>query len=105
VLALDVRGRGLTDRASDGYALPQYAADLAAVTHALELDRPVLLGHSMGARIVAAFAATNPGLARAVIAVDPPLSGPGRAPYPYPLEPYLGQIAEARAGRVTLEAL
>lgn len=105
VLALDVRGRGLTDRASDGYSLPRYAADLAAVTRALELERPVLLGHSMGARIVAACAAANPGLARTVIVVDPPLSGPGRAPYPYPLEPYLEQITEARAGAATLEAL
>ncbi len=59
----------------------------------------------MGARIVAACAAANPGLARAVVIVDPPLSGPGRTPYPSPLEPYLEQIAEARAGEATLESL
>ncbi len=105
VFALDVRGRGLSDRASDGYSLSRYAADLAAVTRALELDRPVLLGHSMGARIVAACAAADPRLARAVVAVDPPLSGPGRAPYPSPLEPYLEQIAEAQTGTATFESL
>src|SRR5688572_5398500 len=41
VYALDVRGRGLTDRAASGaYRLPDFAADVAAVVEALDLDRP-----------------------------------------------------------------
>jgi N-formylmaleamate deformylase len=52
----------------------------------------------MGARIVVATAARNLGLAEATIVVDPPLSGPGRAPYPFPLDVYVNALAEARRG-------
>jgi N-formylmaleamate deformylase len=95
----DMRGRGLSETpASGGYTLGDYAADVAGLVEALELDRPTLLGHSMGARIATTFAAHDPGLAGPVIAVDPPLSGPGRGDYPITLETFLRQLAEARAG-------
>jgi N-formylmaleamate deformylase len=103
-ILLDLRGRGLSDRA-DSYRLADYAADLEGVLAALELEHPVLLGHSMGARIVAELAVTHPARARALVLVDPPVSGPGRAPYPFPLEMYLEQLAAARAGTMTIESL
>jgi N-formylmaleamate deformylase len=58
----------------------------------------------MGARIATTFAARHPDLTGPVIAVDPPLSGPGRGEYPIMRETFMGQLAQARAG-VTVEEL
>jgi len=52
----DVRGRGESDRAASGqYRLTDYAADVAGLVAALNLRTPAVLGHSMGARIAAAY--------------------------------------------------
>jgi N-formylmaleamate deformylase len=98
VVVLDVRGRGLSDKPATGFTLPEYADDLQAVGAAVAGEELILLGHSMGARIAAAAVAREPNLASATIVVDPPLSGPGRSPYPFPLEVYVDAIREARAG-------
>ncbi len=96
---LDVRGRGLSE-ASDtlDYSLDAQAADVAAFAKALGLARYALLGHSMGARIAIRAARAKPeGLTRMVL-VDPPVSGPGRRPYPSRLPWYLESIELARKG-------
>ena len=98
VLTLDLRGRGLTDRPANGYTLPELAADVAGFIEALGLKRPVLLGHSMGARIVAAVGALHPALHGPLIVVDPPLTGPGRAAYPMSRDAFQQQLREAYAG-------
>jgi N-formylmaleamate deformylase len=95
-IVVDVRGRGLSD-AGPSYTLLDYADDTAAVIAGLGLDRPLLLGHSMGARIAAVTAARGVPL-RGTVLVDPPMSGPDRGPYPTTLEAFLGQLAEARRG-------
>jgi N-formylmaleamate deformylase len=96
-IVLDVRGRGLSD-SGPSYTLDDYAADTLAVVAGLGLDRPLLLGHSMGARIAAVVAASGGADARGTVLVDPPMSGPGRAPYPTTLAAFLGQLAEAQRG-------
>ncbi|GEL25076.1 alpha/beta hydrolase [Pseudonocardia sulfidoxydans NBRC 16205] len=93
---VDVRGRGFSD-SGPSYALGDYADDTVAVIEGLDLTRPVLLGHSMGARIAAVTAARGTPL-RASVLVDPPLSGPQRGPYPTTVEAFLGQIAQAHRG-------
>lgn len=97
VLVLDVRGRGLSDRGGS-YGSDDYADDLIAFAHELGLEHPILVGHSMGGRIVAAAAARERDAFGAVVVVDPPLSGPGRDPYPFPLEIYVNALHEAQAG-------
>ena len=98
VHTLDLRGRGRSDTPPQGYRLPDYAEDLAAVVRSLGLKRPVILGHSLGARIASAFAVRHGDLRGPLIVADPPLSGPGRDPYPTPLESFLDSIAKAKAG-------
>lgn len=71
VIMPDARGHGLTAAPLDGYSAADMAGDLAAFCAALGLQRPVLLGHSMGGRMVGALAAQYPDLPRAVILVDP----------------------------------
>lgn len=102
----DLRGRGATETPPAGnYTLPDYAADVDGLVAALRLDRPALLGHSLGARIAAAHAILNgPEKHGALILVDPPVSGPGRAPYPTTLESFLTQLREAKAG-TTVDAV
>jgi N-formylmaleamate deformylase len=92
-IVVDVRGRGLSD-SGETYSLQDYASDTLAVLDGL--DDPLLLGHSMGARIAAVTATMRP--LRGTVLVDPPMSGPGRGPYPTTLEAFLGQLAEAQRG-------
>ena len=96
-VVLDVRGRGLSD-SGGSYTLDDYAADTAAVLDGVPGLGPdtLLLGHSMGARIAALTATRNP--VRGTVLVDPPMSGPGRDPYPTTLEAFLGQLAQAVRG-------
>lgn len=96
---VDVRGRGLSEcRPSLDYSLNAQAADIVALASALGISRYSLLGHSMGARIAIRAARSQPsGLARIVLA-EPPMSGPGRRPYPADLSWYLDGMALARAG-------
>jgi pimeloyl-ACP methyl ester carboxylesterase len=71
VVALDQRGHGDSDWASDGdYALEAHHRDLAAVVETLGLDDFVLVGLSMGARNAVAYAADYPEQVRALVAVD-----------------------------------
>lgn len=96
---LDVRGRGLSETAPGmDYSLEACAADVGAFAQALGLEDYFLVGHSMGARIGAIVAAHHAqGLARLVM-VDPPVSGPGRRPYPAKLDWYVDSIRLMRAG-------
>jgi N-formylmaleamate deformylase len=96
----DVRGRGLSDRAEAGrYRLTDYAADVAGLVDVLGLVDPVVVGHSMGARIAAAWAVLHaPERRGLVVLVDPPLSGPGRGAYPTSREAFLQQLHQAQAG-------
>lgn len=104
VFVLGVRGRGLSDKPATGYGLTDYAIDLAGFLSALELTEAVIVGHSMGARIAAAFGAMYPKLRGPLALVEPPLSGPGRPAYPTTLQQLLDPIRESRAG-VALEVL
>jgi N-formylmaleamate deformylase len=98
VVSVDPRGRGLSEQPDSGYELTTYADDLAALIAALGLERPIVLGHSMGARIAAALGAYHPRVPGAVILADPPLTGPGRAPYPVPIDPYVDSLRKAKKG-------
>ncbi|MCW2983113.1 MAG: hypothetical protein JWR63_683 [Conexibacter sp.] len=98
-VVLDLRGRGLSDT-GPSYTVADYAADLDAVLAELDLagQDPILLGHSMGARIASYAAARSSTDFAASIIVDPPLSGPGRGGYPTSREAFLEQLHEGQRG-------
>src|SRR5947209_8586918 len=68
----DARGHGQSDGPAGGFSIDLLAEDAAALIRALELGRPALYGHSMGAITAAALAARHPDLARTLVLEDPP---------------------------------
>jgi N-formylmaleamate deformylase len=102
VYVLDMRGRGLSQRAPFGaHTAGDYADDVLALVEHLGLQRPLLVGHSLGARVVACARARFPGGSAGVVAIDPPMSGPGRRPYPTALDRFINGLHGAREGRGT----
>lgn len=100
VYILDPRGRGLSQGGPHlGYRLLDYAQDVLAMQNVLHLPRTNILGHSMGARIAMAFAATYPESVGDLVLVDPPMTGPGRRPYPSTLASFLDVIDLVSKGR------
>lgn len=72
--ALDLRGHGRSGRVPRGYTIPEYADDIIAFLREVIGAPAVLVGHSLGAIITTAVAATVPKLVRAVVLEDPPLA-------------------------------
>ena len=102
---VDIRGRGLTEAAvAMDYSLDAQAADALAFVQALGLERYALIGHSMGARIAIRAARNADRTLTRAVAVDPPVSGPGRRPYPAQLPWYVDSIRQARHG-ITVEQM
>lgn len=96
VHVLDVRGRGLSQGGDLDYTLDAMAFDALAL--AGQLNNPIILGHSMGARVGIRAAATDPKDIAGLILVDPPVSGPGRRPYPMGWDWYSDSILLAQRG-------
>jgi pimeloyl-ACP methyl ester carboxylesterase len=70
LLALDLRGRGDSDKPDGPYGMAQHARDVAVAMRALDLGPSVIVGHSMGAFIATALAAQHPELVAGVIMID-----------------------------------
>jgi pimeloyl-ACP methyl ester carboxylesterase len=70
VMAMDLRGRGQSDKPSRGYALDFHLRDINCLLDDLDCDRAVIMGHSLGAFIGLAFAAEYPGRVNRLILVD-----------------------------------
>lgn len=70
VFAYDLRGRGDSDKPENGYSIPFHAADLAELIDELELAKPVVAGHSLGALIGLYFAAHYPDKLSKLILID-----------------------------------
>ena len=74
VVMIDARGHGRSELPEDGSETGPIAQadDLAAAINALGLERPCVVGHSMGAITALVLAARYPELPRAVALEDPP---------------------------------
>ena len=79
-LALDQRGRGETDWAADGdYTREAYVSDVEAFVETLQLDRFILIGHSMGGLNAIHYAARHPErvLALGILDIGPEIDPAG----------------------------
>ncbi|MBZ5588711.1 MAG: alpha/beta hydrolase [Acidobacteriia bacterium] len=66
----DLRGFGASDKPAKGYAMEELAEDVVGLADALEIDRFVLGGHSMGGYVALRIAATYPERLAGLILVD-----------------------------------
>lgn len=79
VVAVDLKGFGLTEKPRDGqYHTAAYARHLEGFLDALKLERPILVGNSMGGAVALHLALTNPERVAGLVLVDSAL--PGSAP-------------------------
>jgi pimeloyl-ACP methyl ester carboxylesterase len=70
LFALDLRGRGDSDKPPGPYGFTQHARDVAVAMRAMGLERTIVLGHSMGGFVATALAVENPELVSALVLVD-----------------------------------
>lgn len=72
VIAPDLRGHGTSDRAVDGYRIPQFTADVRGLLAEVEPDGgPVFVyGHSLGGWIGLCLAAELPDAVRGLVVAD-----------------------------------
>ncbi|HEU0192760.1 MAG TPA: alpha/beta hydrolase [Gaiellales bacterium] len=71
VTALDLRGCGRSDHPADGYGIADLADDVTQFCRAVGIERPVVVGHSLGGMIAVELGGRRPPLPRALVLVDP----------------------------------
>ncbi|MDR3532161.1 MAG: alpha/beta hydrolase [Rhodopila sp.] len=69
-IAVDLRGHGASPGSAADCSIERYGADVAEVMRALALPPAVLVGHSMGCRVVIEVALQAPAQTAGVILVD-----------------------------------
>lgn len=79
VVALDLRGRGGSDKPEDGYDIGTHVQDVAGVLERLEIAPAAVVGWSLGAKVALGLAAMRPELVARVVAIDPPVETPAES--------------------------
>jgi pimeloyl-ACP methyl ester carboxylesterase len=84
LIGYDARGHGASSPAPDpaAYEYADLGGDLEAVLAYLELERPVLVGSSMGAATVLTYALEHPDRVPAMVQITPAYNGAGRTAEP-----------------------
>jgi|GEM_PF-3912205 len=70
VCALDLRGRGQSDKPETGYGIQQHVQDLDAWLTANQIDSCILAGHSFGASVSLFFYLAHPKKVKKIILFD-----------------------------------
>jgi pimeloyl-ACP methyl ester carboxylesterase len=70
VVAVDLRGHGASDKPVQEYTVAGFADDLAWLCDQLRVNKPVVVGHSMGGNVAFELARRHPDLPAAVAALD-----------------------------------
>jgi pimeloyl-ACP methyl ester carboxylesterase len=74
-VAVDLRGHGESDAPEQEYTITGFADDLRWMSEQLRLNRPVVIGHSLGGIIALAMGADD-ATVRAIVAMDSVLISP-----------------------------
>lgn len=81
-IAVDLRGHGDSDKPDQDYGISGFVDDVAWLCGKIGLEKPVVVGHSMGGVIGMNLVRRHPELARALVMVDSPV-----VPLPEALQP------------------
>lgn len=73
IIALDLRGRGGSDKPPAGYDIGTHVSDVVGLLDRLAIRRPALVGWSLGAKVALAFAALHLDRVDRVVLIDPPV--------------------------------
>ncbi|MEO5774919.1 MAG: alpha/beta hydrolase [Sphingomicrobium sp.] len=93
IYMLDARAHGLSDPFPESATGDTLVEDVVGFVRAMKIEKPILMGHSMGAATVIRLAAQYPDLPRAAIMLDPGLGArpmgmaPARPPAATPPAP------------------
>lgn len=77
VVACDLRGHGRTPGRPEECTIENFGGDVAALLSLLDLDKAVLVGHSMGCRVVLRAAQLAPEKVAGLVLVDGSRTGTG----------------------------
>jgi N-formylmaleamate deformylase len=80
VVMPDAQGHGLSGRLDKDYTHLKNATQTVALIQELNISKPLIMGHSMGAGTAVHIAAEYPSLPRAIILEDPAWSAPETIP-------------------------
>ena len=70
VVAVDLRGHGASDAPRQEYTMQVLAEDVAWLSEQLNIERPVVVGHSMGGNVALTLAALYPDLPSSITLID-----------------------------------
>lgn len=77
VVACDLRGHGATPGRPPECSIEHYGGDVAALLNNLDLPRSILVGHSMGTRVVLEAARIDPERVAGIVLIDGSRQGSG----------------------------
>jgi pimeloyl-ACP methyl ester carboxylesterase len=77
VVACDLRGHGLTPGRPEECTIANYGGDVAALINNLDLPKAILVGHSMGCRVVLQAAQLAPERVAGLVLIDGSRTGMG----------------------------
>jgi len=70
IIAMDLRGRGMSDKPESGYSVDIHARDLDALLDRMKIRKTVVMGHSLGAVIGLYYAAKHPERVEKLVLID-----------------------------------
>jgi pimeloyl-ACP methyl ester carboxylesterase len=70
MLAMDLRGRGLSEKPASGYSVAHHCRDIVGLMDDLQMETVVVMGHSLGAVIALALAAEHPRRVERLVLFD-----------------------------------
>ena len=70
IIAMDLRGHGISSAPEDGYSFRKFASDVNFLLDHLGIKHPIIFGHSMGGAVAIHLAATLGNYAKGLVMVD-----------------------------------
>jgi pimeloyl-ACP methyl ester carboxylesterase len=110
IYMIDARGHGLSDPFTDADDGTTQVKDVVGFIQAMKIEKPILMGHSLGGATVMRVGADYADLPRAVIMLDPagingtprPATAAAPAPVPSPATAAAAAPAERRPGSMNM---